>query len=89
MIKKFEMTGSAEVKRRPGPTRKTTALIDRIILRKAEKDRRISAVKIQAQIKTEHSVDISESTVKRRIKVCLEGWPVKSRSSITQAERSV
>ncbi|GAU91172.1 hypothetical protein RvY_03480 [Ramazzottius varieornatus] len=36
MIKKFEMTGSAEVKRRPGPTRKTTALIDRIIVRKAK-----------------------------------------------------
>ncbi|GAV01482.1 hypothetical protein RvY_12188 [Ramazzottius varieornatus] len=67
MIKKFEMTGSAEVKRRPGPTRKTTTLIDRIIVRKAKKDRRISAVKIQAQIKTEHSVDISESTVKRQI----------------------
>ncbi|GAV01876.1 hypothetical protein RvY_12515 [Ramazzottius varieornatus] len=71
MIEKFEKTGSAEVKRRSGPIRKTTAIIDRTIVHKAQKF-------LQVRFK-QRSRPIIPSTFQRRQKgagfmneVCLE-----------------
>jgi len=68
MIRKWNATRTVENKSRSGRAKVTTAYINRVILRQVRIDRHISASKINANLRISHGINISNSTVQRRIK---------------------
>ena len=68
MIRKWNASGTVENKSKSERTKVTTAYTNRIILRQVRIDRHISAPKINANLRTSHVINISNSTVQRRIK---------------------
>ncbi|GAU87425.1 hypothetical protein RvY_00266 [Ramazzottius varieornatus] len=62
IVKKYKEMGSVENNPRCGRPRKTTALTDRLIVRKAVKERQKSASTIEEEIKAGLSVSVSEET---------------------------
>ncbi|GAV01586.1 hypothetical protein RvY_12274 [Ramazzottius varieornatus] len=67
IVRNFKDTGNVGQKPGRGRKRKTSALTDRLIVRKVLRDRRKSASTIEEETKAELAVSISEQTVRNRI----------------------
>lgn len=67
VVKKFKTTGLVATLPRSGRTKSTTPKIDKLIKQEVIRDRRISAPKINSELRTNYGVNISESTVRNRL----------------------